>query len=59
LRIAAKAIETMLAELKSAGSQRALLEQMQTRQQLYALLRYDAYESRSKEYHEPDRREDL
>jgi methylisocitrate lyase len=59
LRVAAKAIETMLAELKSAGSQRALLEQMQTRQQLYDLLRYGDYESRSKEYHEPDRREDL
>jgi methylisocitrate lyase len=59
LRIAAKAIETMLAELKSAGSQRVLLEQMQTRQQLYDLLRYDDYESRSKECHEPDRREGL
>jgi methylisocitrate lyase len=44
LRIAAKAIETMLTELKSAGSQHALLEQMQTRQQLYDLLRYDQYE---------------
>jgi methylisocitrate lyase len=59
LRIAAKAIETMLAELKSSGSQHALLEQMQTRQQLYDLLRYEDYESRSKECHEPDRREDL
>ena len=44
LRIAAKAIETMLTELKSAGSQHALLGQMQTRQQLYDLLRYDEYE---------------
>ena len=44
LRIAAKAIETMLTELKSEGSQHALLEQMQTRQQLYDLLRYDEYE---------------
>jgi len=43
LRIAAKAIETMLTELKSAGSQQALLDQMQTRQQLYDLLRYDEY----------------
>lgn len=43
LRIAAKAIETMLTELKSAGSQYALLERMQTRQQLYDLLRYDEY----------------
>ena len=43
LRIAAKAIETMLTELKSAGSQHALLERMQTRQQLYDLLRYDEY----------------
>jgi methylisocitrate lyase len=43
LRIAAKAIETMLTELKSSGSQQALLDQMQTRQQLYDLLRYDEY----------------
>jgi methylisocitrate lyase len=49
LRIAAKAIETMLTELKSTGSQHALLGQMQTRQQLYDLLRYDEYEQRSKE----------
>lgn len=55
LRIAAKAIETMLAEIKSAGSQHALLEQMQTRRELYDLLRYDSYEQRSKECHEPDR----
>jgi methylisocitrate lyase len=59
LRIAAKAIEAMLTELKSAGSQQALLDRMQTRRELYDLLRYDDYESRSKEYHEPDRREDL
>jgi methylisocitrate lyase len=59
LRIAAKAIETMLTTLKSAGSQQALLEQMQTRRELYDLLRYEDYESRSKEYHESDRREDL
>ena len=59
LRIAAKAIETMLAELKSSGSQHALLEQMQTRQQLYDLLRYEDYESRSKQCHESNRREDL
>jgi methylisocitrate lyase len=43
LRIAAKAIETMLTELKSVGSQHALIERMQTRQQLYDLLRYDEY----------------
>lgn len=49
LRIAAKAIETMLTELKSAGSQQTLLDQMQTRRELYDLLRYDDYESRSKE----------
>ena len=44
LRMANKAIETMLGELKSAGTQRRVLEQMQTRQQLYELLRYDQYE---------------
>lgn len=54
LRIAVKAIEAALTELKSVGSQQALLEHMQTRQQLYDLLRYDQYELRSKQYHEPD-----
>ena len=59
LRMAAKAIEFMLAELKSEGSQRALVNRMQTREQLYELLRYDDYERRDKESYEPDGREKL
>jgi methylisocitrate lyase len=39
-RIAMKAMEAALGELKSAGTQRGLLEQMQTRQELYDLLAY-------------------
>src|SRR5437588_5500756 len=46
LRVAAKAIETMLKELKSLGTQQRSLDKMQTRQQLYELLRYAAYEKR-------------
>jgi methylisocitrate lyase len=46
LRVAAKAIETMLKELKSLGTQQRSLDKMQTRQQLYELLRYAEYEKR-------------
>lgn len=48
LRVAAKAVELLLAELKRLGSQRHLLERMQTRHELYDLLRYDDYERRSR-----------
>lgn len=46
LRMATKAIEHMLIELREQGSQRHLLERMHTRQQLYDLLRYAEYEQR-------------
>jgi methylisocitrate lyase len=46
LRVAAKAIETMLEELKSLGTQQRSLDKMQSRQQLYELLRYAEYEKR-------------
>jgi len=46
LRVATKAIDQVLSELRNRGSQRDLLEQMQTRQQLYDLLRYAEYEQR-------------
>lgn len=49
LRVAMKAIETMLTDLKATGTQQPWLERMQTRQQLYDLLRYAAYEARDKE----------
>jgi methylisocitrate lyase len=51
LRMATKAIERVLIELKNHGSQRGLLEQMQTRQQLYDLLRYEEYEQRDRQFH--------
>jgi methylisocitrate lyase len=41
LRVAARAIEKLLVELKFFGSQRDWLDHMMTRQELYELLRYD------------------
>ena len=52
LRVATKAIETMLAELKAVGTQQGLLSTMHTRQQLYDLLGYSEYEKRDKDLHE-------
>jgi methylisocitrate lyase len=46
LRVASKAIETVLKELKSLGTQQRSLDKMQTRQRLYELLRYAEYEKR-------------
>ncbi len=46
LRVATKVVEAMLEELKAFGTQRQSLEKMQTRQQLYDLLRYAEYEKR-------------
>ena len=43
LRLAMKAIEDGLATIKSEGSQESLLKQMQTRAELYELLRYEDY----------------
>ena len=44
LRVATKAIQAMLDELRSLGTQQRSLDKMQTRQQLYELLRYAEYE---------------
>jgi methylisocitrate lyase len=52
LRVAAKAIEEMLAELKRQGTQQTSLARMLTRQQLYDLLRYTDYDKRDQELHE-------
>jgi methylisocitrate lyase len=54
LRMATKAIDKMLSELKSRGSQRNLLEDMYTRQELYDLLRYEEYEQRDRQFHSTD-----
>jgi methylisocitrate lyase len=51
LRMAAKAVEQMLSELRAHGSQRDLLERMQTRQELYDLLRYAEYEQRDRRFY--------
>lgn len=52
LRVAAKAVESLLIELKTLGTQREFLSRMQTRQQLYELLRYADYEKQDVELHE-------
>jgi methylisocitrate lyase len=44
LRLAMKAIEDGLATIKSEGTQESLLKEMQTRAELYELLRYKDYE---------------
>ncbi|MGH7233650.1 MAG: methylisocitrate lyase [Nitrospiraceae bacterium] len=54
LRMASKAIENTLLELKSFGTQRSLLRSMQTRQELYDLLRYAEYEQRDTDFHGKD-----
>ncbi|MCA9244283.1 MAG: methylisocitrate lyase [Phycisphaerales bacterium] len=41
-RVAMKAIESALAELRRHGTQQGILDRMQTRQELYDLLGYDA-----------------
>jgi methylisocitrate lyase len=49
-RVAMKAMETALSILVADGTQRELLDLMQTRQELYDLVEYDAYEARDREF---------
>jgi methylisocitrate lyase len=49
LRLAMKAVEDGLAVLKQAGTQESLLKEMQTRAELYELLRYKDYEQFDKD----------
>ena len=51
LRVATKAVEAALGELKSLGTQQKSLDKMHTRQQLYDLLRYAEYEKRERDLH--------
>ena len=51
LRIAAQAVEFLLAELRRDGTQRNAVPRMQSRQQLYDLLRYRNYEELDRHYH--------
>lgn len=52
LRMATKAVEAMLQELRARGTQQNLLNRMHSRQQLYDLLRYEEYEKKDKALHE-------
>lgn len=58
LRIAMKAVEDMLQELRTLGTQRDLLGKMQTRQQLYDLLGYENYTKRDQDLFERYGRKD-
>lgn len=50
LRVAMKAAETALSIIVADGTQRELLDLMQTRQELYDLIDYNSYEQRDREY---------
>src|SRR3954447_26557447 len=50
LRVAMKAVESTLTLLAADGTQRELLDLMQTREELYDLLEYDSYEERDRAY---------
>lgn len=52
LRVAARAVETLLAELTFFGTQREWLDHMMPRQELYDLLRYDAHQVATGRSHE-------
>jgi methylisocitrate lyase len=49
LRLAMKAVEDGLGVLKREGTQESLLKEMQTRAELYELLRYKDYEQFDKD----------
>lgn len=50
LRVAMKGVEAALGMLAADGTQRELLDLMQTRQELYDLLRYRDYETRDRQF---------
>ena len=50
LRVAAKAVEEALAQLARDGSQKGLIDRMQTRAELYKLLDYTGFEARDQTY---------
>jgi methylisocitrate lyase len=52
LRVAMKAVEAALGVLANDGTQKDLLDLMQTRQELYDLIDYEEYEQRDREYFE-------
>ncbi len=54
LRVAMRAVEQALATIAAEGTQRNLLPNMQTRQELYDLLGYAGYEARDRGYFHGD-----
>jgi methylisocitrate lyase len=50
LRVAMKAVENALHEIAREGTQKGLLDQMQTRAELYKLLDYEGFEERDRSY---------
>jgi methylisocitrate lyase len=50
LRVALKAVETALGQIAREGTQKGLLDRMQTRAELYELLDYDGFEERDRSY---------
>jgi methylisocitrate lyase len=53
LRVAMKSMQAALGVLQSAGTQRDLLEIMQTREELYDLLDYQGFEDRDRAHFKP------
>jgi len=54
LRVGMKAVEAALDMLAADGTQLELLDLMQSRQELYDLLRYTDYEARDRSYFQKD-----
>jgi methylisocitrate lyase len=54
LRVTTKSVEEVLRDLANHGSQRDLLDQMHTRQQLYELLQYEEYERQERSFRSTD-----
>jgi len=50
LRVAMRAVEQALKAIAASGTQKSLVETMQTRQELYELLGYSDFEARDKSY---------
>lgn len=54
LRVAARAVDKLLSELKFFGSQRNWLDHMMTRQELYDVIRYEDGRASMRRLYEPD-----
>jgi methylisocitrate lyase len=50
LRVAMKAVESALREIAREGTQKGLLDRMQSRAELYDLLDYEGFEERDRSY---------